>query len=266
MISPHRSGLLQRLVPIVALATLLVGCGGAPGPRSVTDAEADRLAEVLFTNWDSEGAHFGLSVLANDGSTIQIEGVMDFRNVVGHAHIAGTGPHAAVPEVFWDETVVLERRPAFTDLAARYGLGNFEFVARPPDPEFYEVDQILAVITGLYNVRRDNPLLIQQDPNTRWLRSDTLRDTEVDVFQTGERSRMWLEKGSSRLLRFESDNSLGTRPIVIDIYELGPQAIVPPADAVVADAVVYREAYEASGGTLPSWLNDVVTPSPSAQG
>ena len=246
-------------VAVVAVAATMVSCAPS-GPRQVTSAEADRISETLFDNWDAQGSHFTVSVQLTDGSTLTLVGVVDFRNSAGDAVISSTGSGLGVTEVIWDTTKILERRPAFTALASATGRGDYEFVARAPDPTFFELDSLLAVVLGLSKATRDNSLLIEQDPGTQWLRSDQVAGVKVDVFGIGQRSRLWIETGTSRLVRFESNDAAGNRPIVVDLYDPGPQAIAIPSPSVVADAGAMRDVYVASGGSLPE---PTVSPQPS---
>ena len=129
---------------------------------------------------------------------------------------AAASADGTLAKVYWGEGSVLERSPQLIELASATGRGGFKFVARTPDPAGRHLDGLLGIVTGLASQRRDNPLLIQQTEGSAWLRSDTLRDTGVDVLRYGERNLYWLTtipadvalRGQQR----EPDPTVGGRP------------------------------------------------------
>jgi hypothetical protein len=97
------------------------------------------------------------------------------------------------------------------------------------------IDQVIAVVTGLAATRPENAVLIQQQAGSVFLRSDTLRGTEVEVVRYGERSIYWIDPVSGRMLRFEGNNSAGTLPVVVDFGQEIADQVVPPTGAEVVD-------------------------------
>ena len=202
----------------------------------VTDSEADRLAEALFSNWDAGGATFELNAAPAAGETVRVQGQVDFTDQIGYGIVTAVGEDAPVTGVILTPTTVLENMPALVDASASFGGPSFTWVGRPMDTSAYQLDGLLGVVFDLATERRGNPELISQS-GARGLRHDTLRDTPVDVFEYSPQARFWIEQGGTTLLRFEGKNSTLTLPVVIDVTELGP--VTPPtfadADVVAPD-------------------------------
>jgi hypothetical protein len=242
--------IVTRALTAAALAALaLAGCSSPSGPRPVTSDEADRLSEVLFANYDGDGSHFVLNAAPTAGSTMQLEGEVDFVNGQGYALVAATGPESAVKGVIFSETVVLENIPPLVGLAASAGEEPFTWVARPLGSSAYQLDSLLGVLLGLSGEQRKNPLLLEQ-AGVQWLRTDTVSDTAVDVFEYIPQVRPWVEEGDTRLLRFEGNSSTLDRPIVIDLSEPGPVTLPQFLDLDVVQIDHVQDFYDAvrSGG------------------
>ena len=226
----------RHAVMVMALALALAGCTApaATGPRGITEAEADRLADVLYTNFQDGGASFTLSALTTTGATIAIEGDIDFTKGAGRADFTSTGSDASLVEVAWLGDTVLESIPTLVQLADAGGQGGFTWVARAADPQTYEVDAQLAIVRALGSEVRENPQLVRQS-GARWLRSDTLRGVAVDVFQYGKNTKYWLAKDGSQLLRFEGNNSDQNSPVLVDLTDPGTRTIdLPTLEETVA--------------------------------
>jgi hypothetical protein len=228
----------------VVVAVALSGCGGDPLPRVITDDEADRLSEVFFNNYDNGGARFTLNVLLPDGSTVTMDGEVDFAGDAGLATVMADGVDSPVTEFGWGTDVVVERIPALTELTASTATGRVDYVSRLADPENATLDSLAAVVAALGAEVRENPLLLQQN-GVQLERLDTLRDKDVEVYLYGERTRVWVEAGTATLMRFEGNNDSGTRPIIVDLYEPGPRQIALPEGAVVVDMGEVQELYDA---------------------
>lgn len=214
------------------------------GPHTVTDAEADRLAEALYANWDAGGATFELNAAPAAGESVRVQGQVDFTNQVGYGLVSAVGEDAPVTGVIFTPTTILESIPSLVDASATVGGPSFTWVGRPMDAAAYQLDGLLGVVFGLATQQRDNPALISQS-GARWLRHDTLRETPVDVFEYSPQARFWIEQGGTRLLRFEGNNATLTRPIVIDVTEVGPVTTPTFADADVVSVDDLQGLYDA---------------------
>lgn len=222
-----------RVVALAAVAALaLAGCSSG-GERPVTPDEADRLAEMLFDTYDAGGFTYLLTAQVSQGETVQLEGAVDFTTGVGWANVTASAADAPVAAIVFDGTTMLENIPSLTDALTELGEPAADWVARDFDSSASDLDALAGIVMGLGTAQRDNPELIQQG-STRWLRSDTLRDTKVDVFEYSPQARFWLEKDGTRLLRFEGNNAAMTRPVIVDVIDI--QAVTDPE--ISPDAVV----------------------------
>ena len=218
----------QAAIALGLVLTLgLAACAAPSGPRPITEEEADRLSEVLYTSFQDGGASFTFSSLSQDGTTTEMRGDIDFARHAGLAEFASTGPDAKLSGVAWYEDTVLEYIPSLVDLAAQQDLPGFRWVARSVDTDTYRVDGQLAIIRALASDVQENPQLLRQNGVT-WLRDDTLNQVDVEVFQYGASTRFWVQKGTTRLLRFEGNNSDGNNPVIIDFSDPRPRTIALP--------------------------------------
>ena len=60
------------------------------------------------------------------------------------------------------------------------------------------------------------------------------RGVDANVLRGGPLTTYWLAVDDGRMLRFEGNNSPGTRPVVVDVTGFGPREIAgPPQDQVI---------------------------------
>lgn len=230
-----------------AAAVLLTGCGGnAETERPLAEEEVQLLSNVLWRNHSAGGMEFVLTSRAGgSGGTVTIAGAWSFTDQVGCARVEGGAPPHPVTETCWGGDTVLERRPTLDAVLAEAGQPGARFVARPADVTARRLDVLLRTVSALGTEQPENAVLIRQTPGTAFLRSDTLRDTEVIVLRYGERLLWWIDPATGNLLRFEGVDSGGTTPVVVDIVGLGRPTITGPAESEVLKV-----------GTLgPRWLD-----------
>lgn len=229
----------------------VAGCGTDDPPvteRPLTDAEASMLANALFDNHERGGAEFRLAIQVGDGASINLQGRIDWRAHVGYAQVSARGVETGVREVYWSDDAVLEARDDLAPLLAQAGLAANPWIARDPDPVGRQLDQALALVTGLASEQRSNPQLVAQEPGSAFLRTDTVRDTDVVVLRYGELTTYWLAD-DGRMLRFESDNSTRTRPAVFDVLSFEEVAIEGPPVSQVTDVAEIADVYAAAVAT-----------------
>lgn len=242
---------------IVSLMLVLAACGpeGAKrdgstnAERPLAPAESAMLANVLFDNVERGGAAFSLAAQVGDGASINLQGEVDWVDHLGYAQVSARIVEQGVREVFWSDDAVLEARDDLAPLLRQAGLPDAAWVARDPDPVGRQLDQALALVTGLAAEQRDNPLLIEQEPGSAFLRTDTLRDVDVVVLRYGRLATYWLAADDGRLLRFESDNSTRTRPVVFDVIEFRDVTIDGPPVELVTDVADLGDLYPAALAT-----------------
>lgn len=249
----HRrpSALLAVLAFVACGPMLVAACGGDPvsTERPLTADEAGRLAEVLFDNLDDGGASFEVATsFRTTGDDLSLRGEVDWVTHTGRAVVSASGAEAAIVEVFWSDDVVIERIPGITTLSTGLGFPNAEWVARQPDPTLRQLDRALALVTGLASSTRSNPVLLQQEEGSAFLRNDELRGVEVEVLRFGTRNRYWLDRATGEMLRFDGDSQSGTAPTVIDIIDRGARSVPGPDPSRVVDRRQVDEIYRALVG------------------
>lgn len=240
------------IVLAVICALLAVACGDdapASTERPLTFDEASQLAMVQRANYGDGGALVEVnSSFLTDGSTVSMQAEVDWVNHSGRAMVMATGRDAPITEVYWTESMVLERVPALDPLLEARGLTGVRYVARPPDTETRQLDRAIALLVGLAAEAPDNPVLVQQKAGSAFMRDDELSGVPVRVMRYGDRTIYWLD-AAGVMLRFEGNSSGLNAPIVIDVIERGMPSIEWPADDEVVLVEMIREVYDAVMGS-----------------
>lgn len=240
---------MKRRLRAVALALVtvssVVACTGEEqsAERALTSEEASILAEVLFRNYESQGASFSLAAQAGGaGGTITLEGDIDWENHHGAARVLGGAQPYPVTAVWWSKSVVAERRPSFDSVLAQV-LPNVTtpIITRNPDAVKRRLDQILAIVAGLASQTPDNAQLILQTEGSAFIRTDELRNRPVIILRYGERTLFWLDQETKNLLRFEGNSSTNQYPVVIDFMEFGRRTLPPPPNTSLVEIENHQE-------------------------
>lgn len=265
MIARHRGiGVPAWCVLAVIGAILVSACGAAAErggdasggtavvmPRPLSDDEAARLAQAGYLNLQAGGARFeahSAFLVGEPRETVSLVGELDWVRHAGRAMVQATGIDAGVTEVYWEDGVVLERRPAMDAIIAGQGGPAEPWIARPAEPETRQLDRLLTLSVALAMEQPDNALLIQQTEGSGYVRHDRLRNTSVEVLRYGTRNLHWLDRADGRLLRFEGNSSTGNAPTIIDLLEHGPVDLVRPPDADVVPIAAVAELYGVATG------------------
>ncbi len=249
--------MIGRLLQVgrrVSAALLVASCLGAlsstacagdstgSSERALTTREAALLAEVLVKNYRSAGAVFTVATLDRPGgSTVRLEGRLDWANHLGEATVAvdvGSAPSV----VGWRRDVVLERWPDADEVLTGMGTAAAPVIARPPNMQ-RRLDQIIAVLVGLAGERPDNAQLVLQTEGSAFVREDELRGVPVVVMRYGSRNIYWLDAATGDMLRFEARSAEGDLPIVIDIFERGSETIELPDQSLWVSIDAVAEFY-----------------------
>jgi len=242
------------LVVVTVFSLLLISCGddsttASQENRPLTMEEAAILAQVLYNNYEIGGADFvATSLTEPGGSQVQLQGIIDWRNHIGHAFVQATVPDAQISEVYWQQSFAAERRPTFDQVLMGRGTGPEPVLVRAPNMNL-RLDQMLGVITGLATQQPENAQLILQNPTAEFVRNDTLSGSDVMVLRYGERSLYWVATDSQRLMRFEGNNKNGTLPIIIDFPEAGERTVDFPAE----DRFITQADLGELSGLITTW-------------
>lgn len=212
------------------------------------------MAEALYHLGELGGADFELRALMPDGTRVELAGEVDWVSHTGRADVRiDATADAAVTEVYWTQQVVLERIPSLTQLAGTVGEGVSEYYLRPPAVADRHLDAMIQLVTSLGAERRDDAILIAQKPGTAWLRADTIPGTDLpaDVLRYGQRTVYWLDRDGIVLHRFEGNDPMGTRPIVIDLLDHGRREVEFPGLDEIFDATSIPDPYAAATAVSP---------------
>lgn len=232
---PIKNVLRLRTIGTCALAVLsvstLLACTSTDSEtmseRPLTTREAALLAEVLVRNHRAGGAVFSVTTLDRPGgSTVRLEGRLDWKNHIGEANLTVELGNAPVA-IGWRRDVVLERWPQADEVLLGLGAAGSPVIVRPPNTT-RRLDQIIAVLVGLAGERPDNAQLVLQTEGSAFLREDELRGRRVSVMRYGSRNVYWLDAETGEMVRFEARSLEGDLPILVDVIEHSTEAISLP--------------------------------------
>lgn len=238
----------------VTVAAFVAACGGsdeATGPQPLTRQQAERLSQAGYTNYLAKGAEFeaNSAFLGPGGSqSLTMVGQIDWERHAGRAVVRGEGREAGISEVYWEETFILERRPAMDAIISGLGGPMTPWIARPPDPSKIQLDRLVGLLVGLASEQPDNALLVQQKEGSEFMRNDTLRDTAVEVLRYGNRNIYWLDSADGSMVRFEGNSAGGNAPVVIDVLARKAVTLTRPTEADIVPVERIAEAYAAVTG------------------
>ncbi|WP_394614762.1 hypothetical protein JNUCC0626_33615 [Lentzea sp. JNUCC 0626] len=215
---------------VVVLLLVLSACGTDPRPLSMPEAE--RLALVRFSNYTTGISGFTGSVPSAGGKLV-LDGRVDFVNHLGYAGMRTDG-----------------RTDAVSQGLLQWNLGRIAFAMSPstkavdPVPQVdwqvralqergSELDGALRLLVNLGSDRPENPQLLVQS-SARWLRSDKIGETAVDVFEGPKkdaqdaRLRYWLD-ADGKLRRLEAKLGNQEELAAFDFTGSGePVRVIPP--------------------------------------
>ncbi len=192
----------------IALLLLLAACSSTPDPRSLTIPEAERLALVRFTNYTTGISAFTASV-PSPGGKLVLDGRVDFVNHLGYAGMRtdGRDDQSSQGLVQWNLG-----RMAFAMSPSTRAVDPVPVVdwqVRDLQERGSELDGALRLLVNLGSDRPENAQLVLQS-SARWLRSERIGDTTVDVFEGPKqkdaaqaRLRYWLDS-DGKLRRLEA--------------------------------------------------------------
>ena len=242
--------MLKKLgrLSIISILFVVSSCSGtkSEAERPLTIDEASILADVLWRNHESGGAHFRL--VAKSGTAegdIAIEGDIDWVKHLGYGRVTGGSQPHPVNEVWWDANSVAEWRPSLeNEVRKLIPTAVNPVLLRDPEQETRRLDQLLAIIVGLSASMPENAQLILQKADTSFMRTDVLRNRPVLVFRYGKKTIYWIDEKEKTLLRFEGNNATGQFPIIIDFDDFGTKVLTFPKTASVVKLSEHKELSE----------------------
>lgn len=238
----RRSLAAASLVVIVSAA-----CSSSANPRAarLSDDDAARLSQVLARNYDGKGATFTATLTVRAGTTLGLQGEVDWDGHRGRADVTWIGNPAPgrVVETAWSGDTIAERLPTLAQALTDAGRPAANWVGRPADPQNDILDRVVQFVAKLSATQRDNPVLVQQDPRAAWLRAEKLDGAVVDVYRYGDGLTLWVG-ADGRLRRVEGGLAGFAGPLVVRFLAAGEQQVLGPKsiDLVLIDDV--RAVYD----------------------
>ena len=251
---------MTRRVSLCAVLLLSLGAGGCAAndsdsdtgaetsaqdsDREPTSAELARLAGTLAKNAELGGARFELGV-KQEGAAAEtsFDGLVNWSadgEVVGSAAVAfdfgGKRPNESL-QVWWrggaDPVIVVPTTEEAIATQRATGQVPYPYSAVAPQPDQIPLHLMLQFVNAGAAERIENPALLQQQGTVRVLRSETVAETECDVFAFGSNTTYWVGQEDGKLYRFEADsNMVGT--VRIDYRNHGKQEVTFPSPDQVA--------------------------------
>jgi hypothetical protein len=227
-----------------------------PAGKPLTLAQAEVLASVLTKNFDEGGAVFTVTVPYSTQTTYTLNGSIDYTKGTAQStlRITSVGKDPADSELLWTKQEVIEQIPGLTEAVAAKGRPGVNFVSRPLTTSSPQ-DVVLNLLLGTASQQRENPALIQQGTDkgdSAFLRTDTLRNTPVDVYRFGKKTTYWVGHDDGVLMRFEATLAIAPGVTVIDFLEHKPVSIPgPKASEVVFASEIPDVMKSLTGNTIP---------------
>lgn len=211
-------GTRGALAALACAAILGAGCGGSGDDgggsstaartattaasaegRPVTDEQALVLARVLQQNWQRGGATFTGAVPVR-GTEVGLRGRVDFRGGRGDATLRD--PSGQTRRYVWTRRSV----------HAQEAPGASRYVVQAPDPDGDPVHAAIAFLNLLSAETIDNTANIK-DQDARFLRSERLGASTVDVYRYGANGRTtyWVGRDDGLLRQAQADFPDGGR-------------------------------------------------------
>ena len=247
---------------LVVLSVLSCGsskpndASSGPVGKPLTLAQAEVLASVLTKNFDEGGAVFTVTVPASAQTAYSLNGSIDYTKGTAQStlRVTSEGKDPADSELVWTKQEVLEQIPGLTEAVAAKGRPGVNFVSRPLTTSSPQ-DVVLNLLLGTASQQRENPALIQQGTaqgDTAFLRTDTLRNTPVDVYRFGKKTTYWVGHDDGILMRFEATLAIAPGVTVIDFLEHKPVSIPGPKTSEVVFASEIPDVMKSlTGNTAP---------------
>jgi hypothetical protein len=222
--------------------------------QALTVAEATTLSRLLFQNFDKGGADVLVDVPYGTQSTVQIEGVVDWKTHTGRAEVKVVKLDGAVVSsstVYWrdlydaQKAIVATTLDGLTEAMAAKGNPGITFVARPFS-EASPLDRVLRYLDGLATAQAENPLLMRQDAKAQSLGVETVTSggatVEAMALRYGK-SRYWADPKNGRMLQASAPLAGLETETVFHFTNHGTKTVELPRAETVIDASTIPELY-----------------------
>lgn len=203
--------------------------------RALTSDEAAIMANLLKKNFDSGGAKFVAKVPFGPSVTFNLTGSINYQGDQAEAVLEAesTGQPTQTSQLYWTSTMVAEEIAGLTTAMQIRGFPGVRYMARELTTSSAQ-DVVLQFISKTGSNVAENPLLIQQNPEAKYLRNDVLNGEPVDVLQFG-RSTYFVGRSDGLLRRVETLLSIAEGTTTIDFTSHEKVAITGPTQAEVIE-------------------------------
>jgi hypothetical protein len=243
-------GAVRWLLVLAAAALVLAGCGSSDGGAATTttavrdagskptEADAERLARMLYDNHRGGGATFTASADYSDAVSVALDGEVDWSGGSGTFSATSTfadgRPQETQDVIYTEDAVYTEATPQQANVLAQQGHPGIRWIERAPDLEQRPLDQVIDLVASLAAPRPDNPRLVVQG-ELRFDRQEQVEGSTTDVF-TSPTATYGLASDTGRLVRFQGTLPGFAGPVVVDLGPAKAVEVTVPAEATVADA------------------------------
>jgi hypothetical protein len=257
---------------LIASSVLVAGCSSStvakPGSsalsapkvpttikgKSLTTAQASKLAKILLKNHESGGATVYADVAFGTAATFHLEGVVDWSNSVGRV-VLTTKRSDDVPvpaqTIVWGGSSLFFSVPGLTEALAAQGRNGIMYVERPVDIKTSALDQVITLIATFSSAKIENPLLLRQG-DTSFQGTGRVGNRDVDLLRFGRSTYSVAADGFA--YRIDTTFRSIQGPIVA-IFESHGKQTVPPID----------RSHVAQMSEIGTVYNDLVNPKPKGQ-
>jgi hypothetical protein len=230
--------MLKKIFSLLSLLLCIVSCSSSNNSaptsntgKSITLAQAERLASVLYKNYEAGGARFiAVSGLSGE-KTSKISGNIDYQKGLAEADLDFYGKIPKTPtKIIWTKSEVVEELPGLKEEMTSRGRPEVLFLSRPLTKTSPQ-DIVLSLLLGTGSTQRENPALIQQGTEhgeAKFLRNELLLGKKMEIIKFGERTTYWIGEEDGILYRLEAKLAISSDVTTIDFLEHAPVIIEPP--------------------------------------
>jgi hypothetical protein len=248
-----RSRSRSLLVALGLVPALLAGCSNSaatdrvPG-ATVTRDEANVLAELLHTNFESGGAHFVESAPYAEGALLTVTGTVDFVRSVGTAQ-AVTSYQDGRPDdtrtlFFTPNDIWFGQVPGLSSALATAGLPPATYVRRPMTASSEGsptlVDVLLQLVLNLSSRSGDDPRAFL-DGHYTWQGQRSIDGHLASVYHLSGGQSVAVAASDKQLLQYVTPLPGQSFQVTITLSDHSGQQIDLPADTDTVNATAHPE-------------------------
>jgi hypothetical protein len=243
----------SRLVVLAVATTLLAGCTAEASTRavgdSVTQAEAEVLADLLHRNHEEGGADFVVTAPYRDGVVLTLTGEVDFRDGIGHASAVtsfGSDREDDVRTVFFTaDGIWTGDVPGLPEALADAGERNASYLHRDlttarDDGGPLLTDVLVTLLLRLATDSADEPASFL-GADYSWQGQRSIDSRLTTVFELRDGRTVAVSAADDLLVQFSTPLLDGAFDATVTLSDHGMRAVDLPADEETAEAADHPE-------------------------